>query len=214
MIRLQFLQPRSCLAAIAAIAMIVGVAPQAWAQQMPTNDVYLITTFSNNGNTFNYSQPIFVVNPGSANGNPRCANIYVFDSLNEMLECCSCPVGNNGLLALSVKDLTTKPITSVIPKAGAIKIVSTDPGNGACSPLLLTNPSPTLRAWMSHIQIANTSQSIFGKGNPTPTVNVLPFQQSRLSVDEQSFLPQACGFIQFLGSGKGFCSCPQTGAPN
>lgn len=213
MIHMELLQQRSWLPALAVLALIVAMAPQLGAQQTSETDVYWLATFNNNGNSFNYSQPIYVVNPGGPDGDGRCANIYVFDNEGQMLECCSCPVGNNGLLTLSVKGLTANPLTAVIPKSGAIKIVSSRPAQNLCSAMLHDlEPVPTLRVWMTHIQIATTSTNVLARGTQTPTLNVLPFDQSRLGPEELSYLYRACEFTHYLGSGKGFCACPQTSA--
>lgn len=207
---LEIVQKRRWFAVLAIAALMIGAATQASAQGTPTSDVYLIATFNNNGNSFNYPQPIYIVNNGSSGGGTRCANIYVLDTIVNMIECCSCPIRANELLILSVKDLTSSSITSVSPKVGTIKIVSSNPGEGTCSATSVLALRPALRAWMSHIQIASTFTSVFAKGVSTPTLSVVAFDQSPLSDAESTYLPLECQWAHYLGSGKGVCSCPQT----
>jgi hypothetical protein len=85
-----------------------------------------------------------IINPGSsggfgnADGTPTaipmggdlCANIYVFTPDEQMIACCSCKVSPNGMQGFSLAtDLTANPLTSILPHAGAIKVVAS-PGGG------------------------------------------------------------------------------------
>src|SRR5271165_772522 len=66
-----------------------------------------------------------VINPGTSGGE-LCANIYVFDSYQELSECCSCPLSPDSLRTLSIDhDLTYNPLTGVVLSTGVIKVVST-----------------------------------------------------------------------------------------
>ena len=199
------------LAGCAALAFMAVAAPLASGQ---VSDVYLISSFANNGNTFNAAQPIYIVNPGGdSEGSSVCAAIYVFDNTQEMLECCSCRISNNGLLTLTVKDLTSNPVTAVVPKSGVIKIVSSA-YEGACDATSIT-PQPRLRAWMVNLQVATIPPPIIffppqGTSTPSPVLSVTAFDQSTLGTAEQSFLPLACAFEQSFNRGK--CSCPAGGS--
>ena len=197
----------------AALAIMLAVSPLALGQ---VSDVYLVSSFANNGNTYNASQPIYIVNPGGdTEGASVCAAIYVFDNSQEMLECCSCPISNNGLLTLTVKDVSSNTIIAIVPKSGVIKIVSSSQ-DGPCDATAALNPEPRLRAWMVNLQVATIPPPIIffppqGNSTPSPMLSVSAFDQSPLSAAEQSFLPQACSFVQFLGTGRGKCSCPAGG---
>src|SRR5581483_3723693 len=102
--------------------------------QAPILDVYQVTYYDNNFGEGAYfdAGTIRIINPGvtgspiSGDQGTLCANIYVFDDTQEMVECCSCPVTANGLLTLSVQDLTENPLM-VTPFRGVIKVVSTAP---------------------------------------------------------------------------------------
>lgn len=196
--------------ACAALGLMTTATPLALAQ---VSDVYLVSSFANNANSYNASQPIYIVNPGSDTEGPSsvCAAIYVFDDNQEMVECCSCPISNNGLLKLSVRDLSSQPVTAFVPKSGVIKIVSSSQ-DGPCDAKSI-NPQPRLRAWMVNLQVATIPPPVIffpprGNSTPSPMLSVTAFDQSALSADEHAFLPQACAFVQFLGTPRGKCSCP------
>src|ERR1700756_1059264 len=101
----------SRLTSIACMLALVLVSCGMMAAQ--TLDVYQVTYYDNNveGAPLD-SGTIRVINPGltgspiSPNQGTLCANIYVFDDTQEMIECCSCPVTANCLLTISVGDLT------------------------------------------------------------------------------------------------------------
>jgi len=109
----------------------------------------------------------------------------------------------NGLLILSVnRDLTDNPLTGwPPPDDGVIKIVSDNGQN--CDP---TSPVPNigqgLRAWATHLQSPNGSYLVTTEEE---------FAGAALQLDELLFLSHACSFVQFLGSGKGVCSCGSGG---
>jgi hypothetical protein len=168
-----------------------------------TSDVYQLNYYSNRNNSALADQTVRLVNPGTE-GTPLssghgtiCADIYVFDATQEMIECCSCPITANGLLELSIlQDLTQNPLTGFpAPNSGVLKILSDSRQN--CNE---TSPAPTpkLLAWATHLQ-----QPVVGTFVTTEDA----FLFSPLSDAEFSFLGQACAFVQYLGSGKGVCRC-------
>jgi len=168
------------------------------------SDVYWVSYYSNRANAdAALDQTVRIVNPGeqgtpiSGKHGTVCADIYVFDSNQEMTECCACRVTANGLLVLSVKSITGNPLTGFPPPAnGVLKIISDAQANcDATSPV----PTPDLRAWATHLQSPD------GKSLVTTEEE---FAEAPLQQDELSFLGQACSFVQFLGSGKGVCRCP------
>src|SRR5690349_5103716 len=132
------------------ILLLVVLAAPMWAQT--TDDVYQVHPF------FAASPAIVqIVNPGvqgtpiSSNHGTVCADIYVFDLNQEMLECCACPITANGTLSLLATGapgaaLRANTLTAATPVAGMFKIVSAQAVSGTCNP---ENPIPTpdLRAW-------------------------------------------------------------------
>ncbi|HXZ78757.1 MAG TPA: hypothetical protein VEG30_02435 [Terriglobales bacterium] len=193
---------KKVISSVALVLIIVGLASFASAQGI--SDVYWVNYYSHRYPSYSaLDQTVRVINPGeqgtpiSAGHGTVCADIYVFDSNQEMSECCSCPITANGLLILSVNnDLTSNPLTGWPPATdGVIKIVSDNRSN--CDP---TSPVPTpdLRAWATHLQ---------EPGNGYSVTTEEEFAPAALQQDELSFLGQACSFVLFLGSGKGSCSC-------
>jgi len=179
------------------MALTMMVSTGAFAQ---TNDVYWVNYFSNHDNKGWADATLRIINPGEQ-GTPLspgegavCADIYVFNNDQEMVECCRCPITADGIIELSVDGaLTHNPLTSVAPSLGVIKLVS----DGACneqSPV----PAPDLRAYATHVQqyIADD----FG-------ITEDEFLAAPLTTGELGFLGQACSFVQYLGSGKGLCTC-------
>ncbi len=165
--------------------------------------VYQVNYYANRNNSALADSVVRVINPGvvgtpiSPDHGTICADIYVFDSTQEMLECCSCPITANGILELSLlNDLMQNPLTGFpAPDSGVIKIVS---DVGANCNELAPQPIPTLLGFASHVQ-----QPIAGTFVTTED----EFQPAYLSQDELAFLGQACSFVQYLGSGKGVCQC-------
>ena len=141
-------------------------------------------------------------NPGLTYGN-LCAEIYVFAADQQMAECCGCINTPNGLLRLSVRhQLTSNPLTGVVPFDGVIKVVSALPIGGACDPTSVT-PKANLRVWATHIQPGSS----FGTFPLVWPVTETESSDSTLGASELSALQAQCSFIHVLGSGSGICSC-------
>jgi hypothetical protein len=122
-----------------------------------------------------------------------------------MIACCPCRLTPNELASTSIGfRLTNNPVTSVVPPAGVVKIVtSTAPflggGAGSCNPIdtITAADASVARVFGTHIQVT-------GGASYVTETEKLP---SPLSADEAAFLPLTCAFVQYLGSGKGTCSC-------
>jgi hypothetical protein len=206
------------LMVVAAMAVSMALSAVAAAQ---ATDVYQVNYFANRNNSTGFDQFVNITNPG-VQGSPisvtegvLCANLYVFEADQQMSECCSCPITADGMLSLSLNNnLTANPLTSVSPNSGVIKLVSSI-DSGTCDPTGVTGetvslvtvgdgssgPSaiaPDLRAWGTHL-VQTTPGTLF----TTETA----FRDAPLSADELAFLPYTCRFVQYLGSGKGVCSC-------
>ncbi len=188
---------------LAATLMLLTLA--ATAQNPITNDSsFQLNYFSNRNNSAGADQALRIINDG-LNGSPKsinegrlCANIYVFDSTQEMIECCSCLITGNGMRTFSVlNDLTQNPLTGFpAPDSGVIKILGT--ADATCNETGPGTPSPGLIAWQTHVE-----QPVIG----TFITSVTQYGDGLLSRSEFTFLGQACGFVQYLGSGKGVCKC-------
>lgn len=191
------------------LTVVVAALPIVGAAQTATTDdaPFQLSYYNNRNNTMGADQFVDIVNDG-ANGSPIssnegdiCVNIYVFDSTQEMTECCSCKLSANGLLHLSIlNDLTSNPLTGFpAANSGVIKLVSTS--NAICSErgkLNVRNLQVGMLAWQSQVMQATFGNFTFG---------TTEFLRGTLSNSEASYLPSACGFVQQLGSGKGHCTC-------
>jgi len=174
-----------------------------------------------------------IVNPGSTGGYTKtdfkapigdlCANIYVFTSDQEMVECCSCFVSPNGMIQLSLNlNLTANPLANPaivpLPVAGALKVVSSSPfANDTCTESLTGGegtftldgaatsyvPLGSLRGAITHVR--QTTSTLF------TTTETSMHQADLGDGSELSKLQSQCYFLQNTGSGHGRCTCG--GAP-
>jgi len=150
---------------MAAVACAGLLSSRAWAVDPPNappvyTDAYSVNYYTTTAGGAPVDETVHIINP---TGGTRCANIYVFDAIQNLQECCSCPITHNGLLTLSVNaNLTNNPValpagTTALTN-GVIKIVSgtqipppktsptAPPTCSAGTPL----PAPELRAWIIH----------------------------------------------------------------
>ena len=144
-----------------------------------------------------YDDIVRLTNPGLTLGN-LCAMIYVFDTNEELNECCGCAIPDSGLLTLSlIDDLTANTLTGKKPVAGVIEIVPSSPGtNAQCNAGSLA-PNGVILGWGTNVQ---ASQGTF-------QVTEEAFAQTRLSATQVEVLATECSMMQQLGSGRGICSC-------
>jgi len=173
--------------------------PAMWAQApgtaAPPADTLKVEYFSNANTGGAADATVRVTNPGTAPGNV-CANIFVFDSEQELTECCSCFLSPDGLRTLSVNtDLTANPLTGVVLNTGLVKLVSTTLTAGVCPLPTKINPTPAIRAWGTHIQ------------NGGFAVTETSSQDATLSAGEVTRLQAECTAVKIAGSGHGICSC-------
>ena len=172
-------------------------------------DDYFVTYYSSANTNGVPDATLRIINDGRHLGDSNVPNvyadIYVFDDSEELLECCSCFISNDGLLSESVnKNLTANTLTGVKPTRGVIKVVS----DGFGDP---TNLFPTsgLHGWMTHIQGTKVT---LAAGNPVVPAVVGPFftteaflADANLSIGEQTLLQNLCYYAGKL-SGKP-CTC-------
>ena len=200
---------RGRLLAASALLLLIGAFTLPVTAQT-VNDAYQVNYFSDQLRVADVSAPdqfVRIINTGqigspidpATNQGTVCADIYVFDTNQEMLECCSCPLTANALLTLSVGyDLTFpgRTLTGVMPSDGVIKIVA----DAGCDARNITTPVPGgLRAFATHLQIP--------LGAVVITNTETEFQPAPLTDTERAFLGNACSFVQYLGSGRGVCNC-------
>jgi hypothetical protein len=179
-----------------------------WAQ----SDTYFVTYYSHQHGTTDGH--VRMTNPGYDAAKTLCADIYVFDAAEELIECCGCSLTADDMRLFDIdKDLTNNAFNGEVPSSGVIEVVSALPNLGAsgCDPTggnslgnpQLDNivPQQDLRAWAVHVQVPFT-------GKTTTTVSEEEFADAgTLNTNQLHFLEQTCFTNQSLGSGKGVCSC-------
>jgi hypothetical protein len=198
------------------VALLVVAAAPLFAQGSVPASAYLVAEYSNNaGPGATADARIRLINVGTL-GTPLsdpvgsvCANIYVFDTQQEMIACCACAITPNGRRSINVgNDLTAYPLTHVVPANGVIKIVATDATSGSfCS---ATRPfdghyAPgSLAGYFTELEPTSAGTFIVGHEMQYGNLNTtLPTP----STSEAAFLPMTCQFINYIGSGNGVCSC-------
>jgi hypothetical protein len=161
--------------------------------------VAAVDYFSNAHNINAPDGTLNLVNTGLTDGD-LCAMIYVFDSSQEMNECCGCLVSQEaGMRTLSVNnDLTSNTLTGVTLSTGVIRVIPADAAsNPTCNAGAVT-PSGLVLSWATHIQYYAPGTFEVTENNP---------RMPPLSSSELSDLESDCAFMQKLGSGHGICTC-------
>ena len=202
--------------AMAAALILALGSTTALAQDDSADSVYALSYFSNAHTTGAPDAALRLVNDGfvsdASPAGDLCASIYVFDSREELNECCSCRITPNGILSLSVnKNLTSNPLTGTIPTRGVVKVVSSSPFvytgttkvgrsspiSGACDPTAV-NLQIGIKGWLTHVQKGTGTG--FGQTEEELT-------NSTLGQLEAIDLAEDCGVLTELGSGRGICTC-------
>jgi hypothetical protein len=184
-----------------AVASLLGVGTAA-----AQDSDYDVGYFANANASGSPSAHLRLSNDGAESAANLCASIYVFDTAEEMQECCSCEVTANGYLDLSVNtnlinnilDHGTKPTRGIIKELSGIV-----PPSGVCNPtaIILENG---IKGWLTHVQKGATA----GMFSLTET----PLTDAVLSGEEWTYnLEETCSFVQSLGTGTGVCSCADAG---
>jgi len=181
------------------LAMALLAVGSAWAQANPAYaDTFKVDYFANANTAGAPDATVRLDNPGTAGGS-LCADIFVFDTAEELSECCSCSLSPDDLRTLSVNtDLTSNPGNGVTVTAGVIKIVASSTA-GCPLPTSSKNvtPTPSIRGWGTHIQNSNF------------TITETATQDAGLSNRELGSLEAQCFSINKVDSGHGICTCGQ-----
>jgi hypothetical protein len=155
-------------------------------------------------------------------GADRCANIYVYDDDEQLIECCACPVSSNGFLQLSTEDnLTANPFDSVGHTRGLIKVVSSlgSPCFNSFEASSAGAPYTTaanIREWIDHVPTEPSATP--GEGDfPGPFRNIVEsvfLAVPTASAAELANLQTTCNTVLLNGTGKGACTCGDTTTEN
>jgi hypothetical protein len=151
-----------------------------------------------------------------------CANVYVFNDVQELQECCACPLTANSLMTFSViNNLTSNPLNrNESLSAGVIKIVGSNIAGGCSNTpggVTAANVNPGilaggLHAWINHTETMASNQAGFNPpfGFVTST-SVEEFQHSDLDSGELGFLTEGCKAINAADrtgtQSIGICTC-------
>jgi hypothetical protein len=171
-------------------------------------DAYQLRYAANVGPTSVGDSFVNLTNAGSVGGfEPAgniCANVYTFDSDQQLVSCCACPLTPNHLKVLSVKnDLISNTLTPGQPTEVTIALLATRATCNAAQ-VAAANLVAGLRAW------GTTLHALPGGGWG---VGETEFSPAPLSETQLLKMTSYCGFIQANGSGYGICrSCRQGAA--
>ena len=165
------------------------------------DNIFALSYFSNAHTRGAPDAALRLVNDGfvsdASPGGDLCASIYVFDSREELGECCSCRVTPNGILSLSVNNsLTSNTVTGQTLTRGVVKIVSSKPVAGRCD-AAAEAPQTGISGWLTHVQKRTTGYSLTEED----------LMDSNLSTLEAADLAEDCQGIIGLGIATGVCSC-------
>jgi hypothetical protein len=190
------------------VLLILGLAAPALAQS------FLVSAYDNNsGHGGLLDQSVRIINVGKL-GTPMttpvgdvCANIYVFDADQEMIACCSCRLTPNELASAAVgNQLTSNPLTGVVPISGVVDILPIAAGTQPCSPIspFSTPDASLVQATSTHVEITNSY--VF--------ITESELEPAKMGSQQAAFLSNACLFVQYLGgkSGQGGCGCSSPGS--
>jgi hypothetical protein len=156
----------------------------------------LISYFSNANTSGAPDGTLRITNPGTAAGGNLCADIFVFDTNQELSECCSCLTTPDNLLTLSLNtDLTGNPVTATSLTSGTITIIPAAPQAGVCPLPTTVTSEPVLQSWSTHIQSSNGFILTETEG-----------QAAGLSGQNVTMLERECAAIESVGSGRGVCA--------
>jgi hypothetical protein len=165
------------------------------------DNIFALSYFSNAHVTGAPDGVLRVVNDGtlsdSSPAGDLCASVYVFDSAEQLNECCSCRVTPNGILSLSVNtNLTSNTLTGRVPTRGVVKVVSSALSGGTCDATAVV-PQSGIRGWLTHVQRTVSSYSLTEE----------ELLDSTYGSSESADLAEDCTVLKELGSGAGICSC-------
>ncbi len=206
-----------------ALLRIVNAGNFSGTDMAPGDTVAIVALDEEGGPSFNRPQNLsnspdaVVAEPGAI-----CANIYVYNDVQEQQECCSCPLTPNSLLTFSViNDLTSNPLNQHESlSAGVIKIIGSEPadpahcGNtpGAVTAATFTTIASGLHEWVNHTDAMASNQQDFKPpfGFVTST-SVDEFASATLDAGEFANLQTGCAAINdadhFGSQAIGICKC-------
>jgi hypothetical protein len=148
---------------------------------------------------------------GGASGN-ICANVYAFDSGEELVACCSCLITPDQTVNLGVnRDLTVKTLTGVIPTSVTIKVLATLAGPGGTG-TSCTNTAATVGTATLANGVAAWGTTLHATPTAAFATTERRFLGAALSTGELASIGGRCAFILGNGSTFGVCNSCKAGA--
>jgi hypothetical protein len=186
--------------ALAAVAVIL-VLTMGSTDVVAQDNVFALSYFSNAHTRGAPEGVLRLVNDGTvSDASPAgdlCASVYVFDSVEQMNECCSCRITPNGILSLSINtNLTSNTLTGKTPARGIVKVVSSSLSAGSCTANVVA-PQAGIRGWITHVQRANMGFSITEEELTDSTYGSI----------ESADLAEDCTVLTELADNQGICTC-------
>ena len=207
-------------------------------------DPYAINYFVN-ANTAGPADTVRIVDPDEVEnevaGAAVCANIFVFDTIEELAECCACPITPGGRLDFNVNtNLTANPLTGVTLINGVIKIIRTnsnpnyptyapvalecDPTNGATTTLKVAGSNPnldeftaadaSLLSWTTHDEVRGVPGSSAISEEFFQSTDEGSNTSTEFLGGDLAVLQSECASVQIAGDGVlGVCTCPAGPVP-
>lgn len=237
--------PTKTLTGLAALLFALGCTSMAFAQGDPSEITETHTSYTigyyQGANSGLPDAQMHIVNPGSTGGfgNPNesqnaptqggdlCANIYVFNEGQQLISCCSCKISPNGMQGFSLAtDIVSNPLTSMVPTAGTIEVISSRgggfpaglppaggatvgsiPSNRKCDAGTYYPAGGALETWITHVSTLTPA------GEQPIAVTESQFVSAPLNEDAYVRLVELCFAIEApassggIGSGAGVCKC-------
>jgi hypothetical protein len=147
------------------------------------------------------------------NGN-LCINAYTYSPDEQLISCCSCAITPNALASLSVvTDLTSNPLTPIVPSSVVVKLLATRQGS-SCNAAAVTRADlrSGMNAWGATLHQAPVPGGGAGPaGLKQYAITETKFVAGDLTDAELTRMTGLCSFIQANGSGYGVCKSCKVG---
>jgi hypothetical protein len=178
-----------------------------YASNLQFGDSYI--NISNDGAN---GAPLLGPGLGGAVGN-ICVNVYAFDSVEEMVSCCSCNITPDQTKNLTVqRDILSNTATGVVPTSLTIKLLATLAGTGgsstSCTNAAASVNTATIVAGMAAWGTTLHATPVTGTYATTETA----FTPATLSAGELAHLANTCSNIIGNLSGFGICASCRNGS--
>ncbi len=148
---------------------------------------------------------------GAPSGN-ICANVYTFDSGEELVSCCSCLITCDQTVNLGVnRDLTIRTLTGKVPTSVTVKLLASLAGGDGTGTSCFNSAATVTTATLAN-GLAAWGTTLHAGPTAGYDSTEAPFTASTLSQSELASLGNRCANILGNGSGSGVCNSCRAGA--